>query len=161
MILSLITIGRFLYFPLEFSRKPAVRMCCFSCSMRQTQVFKGCSYSTSLLFEISKHPFVFQNYLIAFRKFLHKIFEPDWFNCKLLLPRCPTFILLSIFSCKRCFVSWLTVICGLPSLVRNIGVDTKTLHVGKVFFIRAFNSKRFSRTVWRVNSYHHFSRRVK
>ena len=66
-------------------------------------------------------------------------------------PRCLTFILLlfivSIFSCKRCFVSCLTVICALPSSVRNVGVDIKTLDVGKLSFTRAFNFKKLSRTV--------------
>ena len=67
-----------------------------------------------------------------------------------MLPRCLTFILLlftvSIFSCKRCFVSRLTVICALPSSVRSVGVDIKTLEVGKLSFTRAFNFKKLSWT---------------
>ena len=55
--------------------------------------------------------------------------------------------IVSIFCCKRCFVSFLTVICTLSSSVRNVGVDIKTLHVGKLSFTRGFNFKRLSRTV--------------
>ena len=64
--------------------------------------------------------------------------------------RCLTFMLLllvvPIFSCKRCFVNRLTVICALPSSLRNVGVDIKALHVGKLSFTRNFNFKRLCRT---------------
>ena len=127
LILNWAIIGRFLFFPLKFSRKPAVRDVLLLLLNEADSGLKGCSDSTRLLFEISEHPLVFQNFSIAFTKFLLKRFEPDWFKCKPLPPRCLTFILLlfivSIFSCKRCFVSCLTVICASPSSVRNVGVD--------------------------------------
>ena len=151
LILSWAIIGRFLFFPLKFSRKPAVRDVLLLLLNEADSGLKGCSDSTRLLFEISEHPLVFQNFWIAFTKFLLKRFEPDWFKCKPLPPRCLTFILLlfivSIFSCKRSFVSCLTFICALLSSVRNVGVDLKTLHVGKLSSTRAFNFNSLSRTV--------------
>ena len=109
------------------------------------------SDSMRLLFKISERPLVFQNFSIAFRKFFLKRFEPDWFKCKPFSPGCLTFILLlfivSIFSCKRCFVSCLTLICALPSSVFNVGVDIKTLHVDKLSFNRALSYKAMSGTV--------------
>ena len=151
LILSWAIIGRFLFFPLKFSRKPAVRDVLLLLLNEADSGLKGCSDSTRLLFKISEHPLVFQNFWVAFTKFLLKRFEPDWFKCKPLPPRCLTFILLlfivSIFSCKRCFVSCLTLICALPSSVLNVGVDIKTLHVDKLSFTRAFSYKTMSRTV--------------
>ena len=55
---------------------------------------KGCSESTSLLFDISEHPLVSRNFSIVFRKFLLKNFEPDRFKFKLLPPGCLTLTLL-------------------------------------------------------------------
>ena len=46
-----------------------------------------------------------------------------------------------------CFVSRLIAICALPSSMRNIGGDMKTLNVGKLSFNRAFNFTRLSRFV--------------
>ena len=43
---------------------------------------KRFSDSTRLLFQISKHPLVFQNFWIAFTKILLKRFKLDWFKCK-------------------------------------------------------------------------------
>ena len=151
LILSWAIIGWFLFFDLKFSIKPAVRDVLFLLFDETDSGLKGCSDSTSLLLEISEHPLIFQSFSIVFRKYLLKGFEPDWFKCKPLPPMCLILILLlfivSIFSCKRCFVSWHTIICALPSSVRNVGVDTKTLHVFKLSFTRVFNSKRFSRIV--------------
>ena len=151
LILSWAIIGWFLFFDLKFSIKPAVRDVLFLLFDETDSGLKGCSDSTSLLLEISEHPLIFQSFSIVFRKYLLKGFEPDWFKCKPLPPMCLILILLlfivSIFSCKRCFVSWHTIICDLPSSVRNVGVDTKTLHVFKLSFTRVFNSKRFSRIV--------------
>ena len=110
LIMSWAIIGLFLFFSLKLSRKPAVRDVLLLLLNKADSGLKGCSDSTSLLFEISEHPLVFQNFSIAFRKFLLKCFEPDWFKCKPLSPRWLTFILLlfivSIFSWKKCFVSY-------------------------------------------------------
>ena len=76
-ILSRAISGRFLFFPLKFSRKPAVRDVLLLLHNDADSGLKGCSDSTSLLFEISEHLLVFQNFSIAFRKFLLKCFEPD------------------------------------------------------------------------------------
>ena len=70
-------IGQFLFFHLKFSRKPVVRDLLLLLFDEADSGLKGCSDSTSLLFEISQHPLVFQNFSIAFRKFLLKSFEPD------------------------------------------------------------------------------------
>ena len=151
LILSWAIIGWFLFFDLKFSIKPAVRDVLFLLFDETDSGLKGCSDSTSLLLEISEHPLIFQSFSIVFRKYLLKGFEPDWFKCKPLPPMCLILILLlfivSIFSCKRCFVSWYTIICALPSSVRNGGVDIKNLHVFKLSVTRVFNSKRFSRIV--------------
>ena len=76
-ILCRAIIGRFLFFPLKFSRKAAVRDVLLLLLDDADSGLRGCSDSTSLLFEISEHPLVFQNFSIAFRKFLLKSFEPD------------------------------------------------------------------------------------
>ena len=94
MTLSWAIIGRFLFFPLKFSRKPVVRDVLLLLLNEADSGLKGCSDSTRLLFEISEHPLVFQNFWIAFTKFLLKRFEPDWFKCKPLPPWCLTFVLL-------------------------------------------------------------------
>ena len=69
--------GLFLFFHLKFSRKPAVRHVLLLPLNEADSGLKGCSNSTSLLFETSEHPLVFQNFSIAFRKILLKSFEPD------------------------------------------------------------------------------------
>ena len=144
-ILSWAIIGRFLFFLPKFSRKPVVRDVLLLLLDEADSGLKRCSHSTSLLFEISEHPLVFQKFLVTFRKFLLKSVELDWFKCKPLPSRCLTFILLlfivAIFSCQRCLVSWLTVICALPSSMRNVGVDMKTPHVEKLSWLDCFNSK--------------------
>ena len=108
-IMSWAIIERFLFFSLKLSRKPVVRDVLLLLLNEADSGLKGCSDSTILLFEKSEHPLVFQNFLIAFRKFLLKCFEPDWFKCKPLSPRWLAFMLLlfivSIFSWKKCFVS--------------------------------------------------------
>ena len=123
-------------------------MCYFSCLMRQTQVWKDVQTQRVCYFRNLNILWFFKFFSIVFGKFLLKRFEPDWFKCKALPPRCLIFIFLlfsvSIFNCKRFFGSWLTVTCALPSSVRNVGIEIKTLHVGKLSFTRAFNLKRFS-----------------
>ena len=122
---------------LNSQKNPAFRDVLFLLLNEVDSGLKGRSDSARLLLEISEYCLTLQNVSIAFRKFLLKRFEPDWFKCKHLPPRCLTFIFLlfivSVFSCKRCFVSCLTFICALPSSLCNVGVDIKTLHVGKSF----------------------------
>ena len=140
-----------MFFSLKFPKKRVVRDVLLLLLNEAGPGLKGCSDSTTLLFEVYEHLLVFQNFSIAFTKFSLKRFEPDRFKCKHFPPSCLTFILLllivSIFSCKRCFVSYLVFICALPSSVCNVGVDINTLHVGKLSFTRAYNLKRLSRTV--------------
>ena len=107
---------------------------------------KGCSASTRLLFEISEHALFFQIFSVVLRMFLIKNFDPDWFSCKPFPPKC-----LIHYYCLPCLSSIgkgvLHVICALPPSVRNVIVNTKILHVGKLFFTRTFNFKILSKTV--------------
>ena len=108
LILSWAIIGRFLFFTLKFSRKPAVRDVLLLLLTEADSGLKRCWGSTRLLFEISEHSLAFQNFSIAFRKFLRKRFERDWFKSSIPLPpRYVTFTLFlfifSIFSCKNVF----------------------------------------------------------
>ena len=58
--------GRFLFFPLKFSRKTEVRDVLLLLFDEADSDLKGCS-------EISEYHLVFQNFSIAFRKFLNLI----------------------------------------------------------------------------------------
>ena len=95
---------------------------------------------------IVEHALVFQIFSVVLRMFLIKNFDPDWFSCKPFPPKC-----LIHYYCLPCLSSVakgvLHVICALPPSVRNVIVNIKILHVGKLFFTRTFNFKRLSKTV--------------
>ena len=111
LILSWAIIGRFLFFPLKFSRKPAVRDVLLLLLNEADSGLKGCSDSARLLFEISEHPLVFQKiFSITFIKFLLKRFEPNWFKCKPLPASCLTFILLLFVESISNALQWRSVL---------------------------------------------------
>ena len=102
LILSSAIIGRFLFPPIKFLRKPAVRDVLLFLLNEADSGLKGCSDSTRLLFEIFERTLVFQLHSQnVYSKELNLI---DW-SVNLLPPRCLTSIFLlfivSIFSCKR------------------------------------------------------------
>ena len=74
LILTGARIGRFLFFPLKFSRKPVVRDVLLLLFDGTDTGLKGCSDSAGLLFEISERPLIFQKFSIVFRKILLKSF---------------------------------------------------------------------------------------
>ena len=104
-ILSWAITGRFLFFPLKFSRKLLARDVFLLLLDKADSGPKSWSGATSLLFNIFGHPLVFPNFLIATRKFSLKSFEPHWFKYKPLSPSCITFTsllcTLSIFVSRR------------------------------------------------------------
>ena len=73
LILSWAIIGRFLFFPLKFSRRPVITDVLLLLLDQADSDLKGCSDLSSLLFEITEHLFVFQNFSITFRNFYSKV----------------------------------------------------------------------------------------
>ena len=140
-------------------------ICCFSYLMRQTQVWKDVQTQRICYSSYLNIFWFFKIFQLHPENFWLKSCELDWFKCKPLPPKCQTSILLlfilSIFNWQRCFVSWLTVIFALASSVRNAGVDMKTLQWVKSISLELSTSKDCSRLFVIVNSWHHFSQRVK
>ena len=72
-ILSRAISGRFLFFPLKFSRKPAVRDVLLLLHNDADSGLKGCSDSTSLLFEISEHLLFFKIFQLHSENFYSNV----------------------------------------------------------------------------------------